>query len=219
LVLVINTAEGQFYAAAPPPQNVLEDFIPGIPGTTASSDLVAAEVLTYLALPQAGLYNMVVNSDDGFEVTVGNLTQPQFLTLGSFDAGRSATDTLFQISVTQPGVYLFRLLYFQGSGGASIEWFTVNSDGSRALIGGTQPGSLAAFQRRTVPEPELPPMDVPMDVSFDGSTGEVVITWDATVQSLQESTTLQNWSNVTGSSPFRVAPDGPAKYYRLLVSP
>jgi hypothetical protein len=119
---------------------------------------------------------MVVNSDDGFEVTVGNATNPQYLTLGSFDDGRSAADTLFQVAVSQPGVYLFRLLWFQGGGGASVEWFTVNSDGSRALIGGTQPGSLSAFQTRTVDEPELP-ADPPQIDEPTLSDGSISFTW------------------------------------------
>jgi len=172
----VDMAEGQFYAAAPAPQNVQDDYIPGIPGTTQSSDLVAVEVLTYLAIPQAGLLDMVVNSDDGFKVTVGNATNPQYLTLGSYDGGRSAADTLFQINVTQPGVYLFRLLYFQGDGGASVEWFTVNPNGSRALAGGTQTGSLSAFERRTVAEPELP-AEQPVITAPVVSNGSISFTW------------------------------------------
>jgi hypothetical protein len=102
-----------------------------------------------------------------------------------------------------------------------VEWFTVNSDGSRALINGTQDGAIRSYQRRTVAEPDLPqvPVDVPIDVAFDSVSGEVVISWNAAVQALQESSDLQDWSDVVGSSPFRVTPTGPAKYYRLLVSP
>jgi len=216
-----GNAAGNFSADAAGVQNVADDYIPGVNTQIRPGDNVAVECFAYLEFPEAGLYEMVVNSDDGFLVSTGNRASPTFLTLGSFDAGRSATDSVFQLGIEQPGVYLVRLLWFQGTGGASVEWFTVNSDGSRALINGTQPGAIRAFQRRTVAEPDLPatPVDVPMEVALDSGTGEVVITWDATVQSLQESTDLQNWNNVTGSSPFRAMPAGPAKYYRLLVSP
>jgi hypothetical protein len=215
------TPAGNFSFTAAAPQNVSDDFIPGVNTNIRPGNNVAAECFAYLEFAQAGLYEMVVNSDDGFQVSTGNRTNPTFLVLGSFDGTRSAADSVFQVGIEKPGVYLFRLLYYQGVGGASVEWFTVNPDGSRALINGTQTGAIRSFQSRTVAEPELPqpPVDVPMDVTVDGGTGEVVITWDATVQALQESTDLQSWGNVTGSSPFRVTPTGPAKYYRLLVSP
>jgi hypothetical protein len=211
-----SQAEGQFYAAAPAPQNVPDDYLPGIPGLTDSSELVAAEVLTYLEFTQTGLYNMVVNSDDGFEVTMGNATNPRYLTLGSYDGGRSASDTLFQLSISQPGVYLFRLLYFQGSGGASVEWFTVNADGSRALIGGSQTGALSAYQTRTVAEPELP-ADPPVVAAPSMSGGNITITWGNGGE-LETAPALDGpWTgtgNQSGSvtEPISAAGD---KYYRV----
>ena len=146
---------GNFNAGATAPANVPDDFIPGIPGTTGSTDNIAAESLAYLELP-AGLHTMVVNSDDGFQVSTGNADNPTYQVLGTFDAGRGAADTAFYFNVEEAGVYLFRLLWFEGGGGASVEWFTVNEDGSRALVGGEQTGALTAYRTRTVPEPELP---------------------------------------------------------------
>src|SRR5687768_14807641 len=63
-----NAGEGgHFRASAAAPQDVADDFIPGIPGQ--GTDNIAAEALTFLEIPQAGIYTMVVNSDDGFRVT------------------------------------------------------------------------------------------------------------------------------------------------------
>lgn len=45
--------------------------IPGIPGTTGSTDNFATEIKTYVVFPKAGFYVMGVNSDDGFRVSVG----------------------------------------------------------------------------------------------------------------------------------------------------
>jgi len=209
--------DGQFFGTAAAPQNVPDDYIPGVNVTFRPGENVAAECLAYLEFPQAGLYQMVVNSDDGFRVTVGNASEPTYLELGRFDGTRGASDSVLQVGISQPGVYLFRLMWFQGTGGASVEWYTVGSDGPRALINSAQAGAIKAYQRRTVAEPELPPLEVSMDVAWDSNTGEVVITWDAAVQTLQESEDLSVWSDVAGTSPFRVTPSGPAKFYQLLV--
>lgn len=139
-----------------PGQDIADEFIPGIPGLTGSDNHIAAEALAYLEFPAAGVYGMVVNSDDGFQVSTGNLANPTFLVLGKWDAGRGAADTEFYFRISQPGVYLFRLLYFEGTGGASVEWFTVNAAGERKLINGPQTGALPAFRARSVSEPALP---------------------------------------------------------------
>jgi hypothetical protein len=62
------------------------------------------------------------------------------MVLGEFDGGRGAEDTVFWFTVEQAGVYFFRLLWFEGTGDASVEWFTLNEDGSAALVGGSNPG-------------------------------------------------------------------------------
>jgi hypothetical protein len=57
-------------ANASPTGDFANDFLlPGIPGTTGSSENLAAAFQTYLVFPQAGFYEMGVNSDDGFRVT------------------------------------------------------------------------------------------------------------------------------------------------------
>ncbi|MCI0536301.1 MAG: hypothetical protein L0Z50_13860, partial [Verrucomicrobiales bacterium] len=147
---------GRFNSAAEGALAVVDEAIPGIPGTDGTNDNVAGEALAFLEIPQAGLYTMVVNSDDGFQVSAGTANNPSAYVLGQFDAGRGAADTVFYFKVDQPGVYFFRLLWFEGGGGANVEWFTVNADGTRALVNGGQTGALKAFRKRSVPEPEIP---------------------------------------------------------------
>ncbi|MCC6232973.1 MAG: hypothetical protein IT580_10035, partial [Verrucomicrobiales bacterium] len=96
-------------------QAVGDEVIPGIPGTTGSTDNIAAEALAYVQIPTAGIYTMVVNSDDGFQVSVGNATNATYQVLGAFDGGRGSSDSVFYFNA-QPGVYLFRLLYMEGGG-------------------------------------------------------------------------------------------------------
>ncbi len=111
--------------------------IPGIPGSTGSTDNMAAEFVSYVDLDK-GVHRFGVNSDDGFNVKIGTNPRDVFaLDLGSFDGGRGASDSLFDFAVEEAGTYAFRLLWFEGGGGASVEFFSVDlGSGERALING-----------------------------------------------------------------------------------
>ncbi|MFM1941434.1 MAG: hypothetical protein RI897_416 [Verrucomicrobiota bacterium] len=198
---------GRFNASAPAPLNVADKFIPG---SVPPDDYLAAETLGFLEL-QPGVYGMVVNSDDGFEVTVGTATEQKFLSLGQYDGGRGASDSLFYFNVEQAGVYFFRLLYFEGSGGGSVEWFTVNEDGSAALVGGQQTGAIAAFQTRTVAEPEIPAQGGGIaSVSLEGQN--LVIEFSGTLKS---SASLEGpFEAVNGAvSPYQAPTSDSARFF------
>ncbi len=192
-------------------QAVGDELIPGIPGLEGGTENIAAEALAYLEIPAAGVYSMVVNSDDGFGVYMGNATNPSFLELGKFDAGRGQADTQFYFKADQAGVYLFRLVYFQGGGDGRVEWFTVNSSGVRALVNGTQPGALKSFKRRTVAEPSLPTTTPTLGVTRQG--GNLVLTYTGTLQSADS--VNGPYAAVAGAtSPLTVTPAGGQKFYR-----
>jgi hypothetical protein len=110
---------------------VADDEIPNV----SAVDEIAVLAYTYLDLA-AGTYRMVVNSDDGFRVSAGATAEDASgLTLGVFDGGRGASDSAFEFVVTEPGIYPFRLLWWEGGGGASCEWFAENlATGQRLLI-------------------------------------------------------------------------------------
>ena len=118
--------------------------IPGLPATDATTDGVAAEVITYIELP-AGLVTMGVNSDDGFKTTVG-VDAINALFAGQFEGGRGASDTIFNIFVQEAGVYPLRTVWYEGGGGANIEWFSVTSTGTKVLINSTNAGALKAYR-------------------------------------------------------------------------
>ena len=108
--------------------------IPGIPGFNDLNDGIAAEFLTHLEL-EAGFHTLGVNSDDGFEVgfapALGDL---ETVVAGFFNSSRGAADTLFDIHVEEAGVYPVRLLWYEGTGGANVEFFSVTGSGEKVLI-------------------------------------------------------------------------------------
>jgi len=113
-----------------------ETLIPGIPGTTGSTDNITAELFTWLDLP-AGLVRLGVNSDDGFTVSFGANALDRFsrVKAGEFNGGRGADNTEFDIAVPSAGLYPVRLLWWEGGGGANLEFYSVRiSDGTRILI-------------------------------------------------------------------------------------
>ncbi|MBW8865107.1 MAG: hypothetical protein JF609_09350 [Verrucomicrobia bacterium] len=76
----------------------------------------------------------------------------QRLVIGEFSGGRGAdTPTEFGLYVPQAGVYPLRLMYEQGGGGASVEWWTETPLGVRYLINDSSSASaLKAYRARTV---------------------------------------------------------------------
>lgn len=115
---------------APAGNFALDEPIPGIPGTdpasTDNTDNIAAEVIGYLEL-KAGLHRFGVNSDDGFHLTAGRDPRaPNAKLLGLFDGGRGSADTLFYVNVAQDGIYPVRLVWYEGGGGANLEFFSLD---------------------------------------------------------------------------------------------
>jgi hypothetical protein len=108
------------------------------PGLAAmDQDNFSTEAVLFLDLAQ-GYYRFGVNSDDGFEVRIGtdplDVLSPSTV-LGFFDDGRGTADTLFDFYIPVTGVYCVRVIFFEGTGGAAEEFFSVNpSTGAKTLI-------------------------------------------------------------------------------------
>lgn len=118
-------------------------LFPGIPEGAPSTDDFALEAVTYLDL-QPGTYTMIVNSDDGFRVSAGRDPRDWFsrVTVGEAEGGRSAADTSFDFSVSQAGLYGFRLLYYEAGGGANVSWMMTEG---RVLINDAN-GGIKAYR-------------------------------------------------------------------------
>ncbi len=134
--------EGDFttttgYTDSPFPGLSIAGGAGSIPDTGSESMMV----LAFLQFAKAGVYNMGVNSDDGFAVTVGPQPRDRLAAVaGQYDTGRGSADTTFWLVVTNAGTYPFCLRYengngsFTGGNAANLEWFTVQPDGTKILI-------------------------------------------------------------------------------------
>ncbi|HVY68812.1 MAG TPA: hypothetical protein VHH73_02725, partial [Verrucomicrobiae bacterium] len=127
---------------------------PGFDSTLA--DNIAGEIIGYLDL-KAGLYTFGVNATDGFRVTAGANPFDQFAatTLGIYDYRSLVRETVFNVKVDQDGIYpvrlvLWRVTTFGDDNNPSIEFYNVNSDGSKVLINdSTKANAIKSYAKRT----------------------------------------------------------------------
>ena len=117
----------------------------GIPGWGDSTDGIASEYLTILQL-EKGSYKFGVNSDDGFNASFGVSYGDMFQqNVGRFDGGRGASDSNFEFYVPEAGLYPYRVLWWEGGGGANLEIFSY-VNGEKTLINDPDvEGSIKAF--------------------------------------------------------------------------
>ena len=144
-----------------------DDAFPGLPGTTGSYENAAAEVLTWLELP-VGTVTLGVNSDDGFRLRMGgrNPSDPAALTLGEFDGGRAAADTIFSVAVVRAGLYPMRCTWEQSIGAANLELFSVKADGTRVLVNDAANGGIPAYRAVLTLSPPSQTAEVGSEVKF-----------------------------------------------------
>ncbi len=125
-----------------------EDGMVGAPGAEGTDNL-AAEALTYLDLPQ-GLTTMGVRSDDGFQLQIGAANpgdrySTNAVVLESFNGGRGFADSIVTFKVAEAGLYAARLLYENGGGDGSVEWYTFPTSGTNSVTGQPNGGTNAVL--------------------------------------------------------------------------
>jgi hypothetical protein len=126
---------------------------------------MAATIKLQLA---AGVYRMGGLTDDGFVVSTGPTSVATNLVLGRLDGCCTPVD--FDFIVQTNGVYAFRFLFWEGTGGASAEWYFVNrTTGVRTLVTPTLSGTLKLQSASAVTGPYV-------DVSASIDTGTKTIT-------------------------------------------
>ena len=178
---------------------------------------VALEAVCYVAL-QPGINRWGVNSDDGFRVTLATSAFDSAFTFGEFNGGRGAADTLMDFNVTQAGLYPIRLIYEEGNGGASVEFWSVNLLVSlTAYAGINEPTGVAAY-RATTPSLSITP-----------SGANNILCWPAgnaayCLQSTASLTSPISWTDVTspvsrsaGGNCVTVSNSGSVQFYRLVL--
>lgn len=203
------------------------DFVtsmfPGIPGTPETGGPVenfVEEIVAALEFRAPGMYTMAVNTDwtgfpnasDGYLVRAGidPLKPESSVRVGFFDAlapagpDRGVANSPFQFYVSKAGIYPFRLMYYQTTGSANLEWFMVGADGKRALINDTD--GIVAYSAWTA----APVVDPTVSISKTANGLSIAFTG-----ALQSATSLAGpWSDVGGASPLSVTAAEPAKFYR-----
>jgi len=147
-----------------PDRQIADTLIPGIPGAELNTDNsyytdnIAAEITTYLQFPTAGVYQLIFNSDDGFRTTAGGNGAEVLssLIVSQADYGKGASDIVATVYVPQAGFYPFRSVWFEGGGGANLEWSAQRvapSPTARYLINDANPNAIKAFRTSTAALP------------------------------------------------------------------
>ncbi len=143
-----------------------------IPGQddALGNDNYAMEVVAFLDLP-AGITRFGVRSDDGYKLAAG-------LNLGAgspplaFRNGGPADET-FDVVVQAAGVYGIRLVWYERSGGANLELFTVDrSSGVRTLVNSA--GGIKAYTSAVAGASIEPIGSVTLNGSYTAVAGAVV---------------------------------------------
>jgi len=178
--------------------------IPGLPATAVN---FAVEALTYLEL-QPGMYRMGVNSDDNFRVSPATSVADanNAITLGTFDGnGRAQADTVFEFIVPEAGLYPFRLVFEQGTGGWGIEWFVQNLiDGTFTLVNGSD--EIKAFVPSTVTAPRL---------NIGRNAAAVTLSWTGGGTLQQAAEIAGPWTDsASQANPQTVQPQG-KRFFRI----
>ncbi len=102
---------------------------------------IAAEFTAHLDLP-AGIVRFGVISDDGFKLASAMTPNAGTAPLDFHNGGPA--NKVFDVVVPEAGLYAFRLVWYERSGGAHVEWFTEDrSTGVRTLVNGV--GGVRAF--------------------------------------------------------------------------
>lgn len=205
-----GTGIGVFRGGSPIEEREIEDT------NLAEADLIdpdgntdnfSIEATTFLALPEPGIYTMGVNSDDGFRVTSGISTavEDSSLEIGVFSGGRGAASDAFQSTfrmiAPEAGIYAFRFIGYEGGGGASMEWYSID-DGVPYLINDDE-GILGYVGRTRDPEP----VEDAAITSISADAGNVTIEYTGTLQSAPA--VDGPYTDVVGAaSPYTFTPEG-----------
>ncbi|MDB6041210.1 MAG: hypothetical protein JWM99_5051 [Verrucomicrobiales bacterium] len=173
----------------------------------------------------ANLPAIMISKPDGAKLKTALATETVNVTLtaenearlGDFNGERTSSDTIITLDVPQAGVYPFRLVWFEDTGAANLEWFTVQEDGTKILLNDRDnPAALKAFRARNGSPIQRPRLSILRNVN-----GSLTISWDHTgkVQSTaQLKISGTAWTDLPngGTSPITVTATGSAQFYRLL---
>jgi hypothetical protein len=222
-IIATGTQIGNFqkndYGSGWPFGDYLDVPLPGCPGTNlVNCDNSAAEVFAYLSFTNAGYYRFGVNSDDGFALKVGTPGVTNGLALASFDVGKGASDIPFSFTVPQAGLVPIRLVYYNGGGGANLEFFSYDDTGKKIPINDAASPIKAYYNVTTTAQP--------MFTSAAVDAGQLTLNWSGTGSVIVQSATAltgnpADWTDgptITGNT-YSVGVGAGNKFYRLKSAP
>lgn len=151
IVQVVNFNQAELDAGSIPGDQI----VPGLDPDANGADNFAVEVLAYLDL-SAGVHRFGVNSDDGFQVSSGARLNDKSVSPLDFHSGGPASQ-VFDFVVPQAGLYPFRLVWYERTGGAHAEWFSVDPQtGASTLINDpNSTNAVKAYVAVTVPADDI----------------------------------------------------------------
>lgn len=107
------------------------------PWPIAPPETFAAHVYGNFLIASAGIYTFTINHDDGARLTIDGTLVNSFA--GVTDNRETSITSLFSA-----GLHTVDIVYFENSGGASLEFYGRQGTGPNALIQGVpEPGTLA----------------------------------------------------------------------------
>jgi hypothetical protein len=205
----------------------------GIPGDQpfpnlepTNQDFLAMEAITYLRLTR-GTHRLAIACDDGFQIWSGPSAAATTNQVGIRTPGGSTAEVTFDVLAETDGVYAFRLLFFEGVGGADIEWYTVDLNTAEKVLINADNGVLA-YQSRVGDGTDTPPTPPAARLTASVVGNEIQLVWPVTSPAyrLETSASLNpaSWAPVSGTAGSngtqftQRVPIGTAGFFRL-VSP
>jgi len=152
-----------------------------------------------LNFPAAGYYKFGVNGDDGWKVQVGAPGQTNRTVLFTIDRGGGAQDIPFSFVIAQAGLYPIRLVWYNGSGGANLEFFSYGPNNEKVPINDpNNPNAIKAYYNVNA-APQL------QFTSVTASGGNLTLNWSSTgMVALEHATALTgsptDWLGVTNTT-------------------
>jgi hypothetical protein len=152
----------------------------------ASTANSVMEVVAYVQLPQAGSYKFGFRFAEGYRLTTGTTASSNNIVLGQFVTTLGSSEATCTFSISQAGLYPFRLVWFATRGGTDVEWYAFNGQ-DRVLINSTN--GLSAFQNRVEP----------LTLSIAHTSNDVVLSFPSSsgkTYRIQNSPDLSSWAKV-----------------------
>jgi GLEYA domain-containing protein len=195
--------------------------IPDVPGGDPMTDNMALDVKGVLHFPDVGYYTITVNSDDGFALYFGNPPNDVFHSVKAleFNGGKGPSDVSTTLYVPTNGFYPYRLVYYNGGGGAMFEFIAKETSPKPSVLDFVKIGnlvndpttdSLKSYQVTSSPHPAAVTFITPMPGEgtyqpnatitahiTDGSDGAIKNSVNLWVNGTAVSPTINKSGNVT----------------------